>query len=579
MVTAGNPFTRVLALTLLLLCSVVATPALAALQASVDRNPVGAGESVTLTLSSSDDLSGSPDLSALQQNFDILGQSQNTSYQFINGSSSRTTQWQISLMPKHGGKILIPSLTIDGEQSQPLLLAVTADSARTAPQSGDLFLEAEATPRSVYVQQQVIYTVKLYRKVSLGNGATLSEPTLPAGDAVIEKLGDDKSYQVYRDGVGYNVIERDYAIYPQKSGSFEIPPLVFDGDVVQAGGGGFFSLDPFGQTTQHRRIDSNAVTITAKPMPAAFHGSQWLPARNLQLVEQWSQTPPTFTVGQPITRTVALMADGLTASQLPPLTGGTIEGLKQYPDQPLLKDTKDSSGITGMRTEKVAIIPTRPGTVTLPAITVPWWNTATDTLETARLPARTITVAPAPAGSTPPPAPPVSNPLATAPAPVAPVAATAAPLSTRTAGAGRWPWLALLLGLGWLATALAWWRQARRRPRPAAPAKEGDATLRRLEKRLKASCFTNDAAGCKDHLLAWARQRWPEHPPVSLTALAQRCAPPLAAALTALDRALYAPGDAPWQGQELWQQFCRQPPAERTPTAAKPDDLRPLYRD
>ncbi len=577
MVRAGDNMKRLLALATLLWGCLAATPAMAALQASVDRNPVAAGESFTLTLQSGDDLDGSPDLSPLQQDFDVLGQSQSTNYQIINGNSSRTTQWQISLMPKHSGQLQIPSLSVDGEQSQPLTITVAAaGQAQAAPQSGDLFLEVSATPRSVYVQQQVVYTVRLFRDVDLGNDASLTEPKVPGGDAIIEKLGKARHYQTLRNGIRYRVIERDYAIYPQKSGSITIPPLVFDGDVVQAGGGGFFSLDPFGQTTQHHRILSEAVTLTVKPTPAAFHGNQWLPARNLQLVEQWSQTPPTFTVGQPITRTVAVMADGLTAAQLPPLTGGTIDGLKQYPDQPLLKDTKDSSGITGMRTEKVAIIPTRPGTVTLPAITVPWWNTATDTLETARLPARTVTVAPAPAGSAPPPAP-VANPATAAPAPVAPITAT--PLSTRAAGAGLWPWLALLLGLGWLATALAWWRQARRRPRPAAPAKDGDVTQRRLEKRLKASCFTNDAAGCKDHLLAWARQRWPEHPPVSLTALAQRCAPPLAAALTALDRALYAPGDTPWQGQELWQQFCRQPPAEGTPTAAKPDDLRPLYRD
>ncbi len=579
MVRAGENMMRLSALMLLLWGCLAATPALAALQAHVDRNPVAAGESFTLTLQSSDDLSGSPDLSALQQDFDVLGQSRSTNYQFINGSSSRTTQWQISLMPKHSGQLQIPALSVDGEQSPPLTITVTAaGQTQAAPQSGDLFLEVSATPRDVYVQQQVVYTVRLFRNVDLGNGATLTEPEVPGGNAIVEKLGKDRHYQTDRNGVGYDVIERDYAIYPQKSGSITIPPLVFDGAVVQAGGGGFFSLDPFGQTTQRRRIRSDAVTLTVKPMPAAFHGKQWLPARNLQLVEQWSQTPPTFTVGQPITRTVALMADGLTAAQLPPLTGGNIDGLKQYPDQPLLKDTKDSSGITGMRSEKIALIPIRPGTITLPAIAVPWWNTSSDTLETARLPARTVTVAPGPAGSTPPP--PAAGPAA-GPATAAPTTATvAAPLRTAAtaASAGLWRWLALLLGLGWLGTALAWWWRSRRgavHPRTATAAHD---SLRQLEQRLKASCFTNDAVQSKSQLLAWARQRWPEQPPVSLTALAQRCAPPLAGALSALDRALYSDAPQAWQGEALWQQFSRHRPAAETAHPEPPDDLRPLYR-
>ena len=46
-------------------------PVWSALQAHVDRNPVAEDESFTLTLESSSDVNGSPDLSALRQDFEV----------------------------------------------------------------------------------------------------------------------------------------------------------------------------------------------------------------------------------------------------------------------------------------------------------------------------------------------------------------------------------------------------------------------------------------------------------------------------------------------------------------------------
>jgi hypothetical protein len=578
-----SKLTRATNWVIVMLCALGPLPAWATIQAYVDRNPVAEDESFTLTLESSSDVDGSPDLSPLRLNFDVQGQGKSSSLSIINGSVTRKTQWQISLMAKHSGQLQIPPISVGSEQTQPLTVTVTpASQAQAAPGSGDLFLEVKVEPRTAYVQQQVIYTVRLYRAVNLANGSTLSAPTLPSGDAVVEKLGKDKDFETLRNGMRYEVIERSYAIYPQKSGSLDIAPLVFDGDIVQGGGGGgLFGFDPFNQSTRHKRLRSQAEQIDVKPIPAAFHGSQWLPARSLELDENWSPDPPKFMVGQAVTRTIAVMADGLTASQLPAFDGGAISGLKQYPDQPALKDTRDSAGVTGLRTEKIAYIPTQAGSVTLPAIKIAWWNTAADRMEVASLPSRTFTVLPAAAGSnaTPPPVPMVNTP---APAQQAPQAVTApAPqaLPPPHFAAGSWPWIALVLGLGWLVTVLAWWWRARRGAVSSVPAQsEEEDSLRRLEKALQASCLANDAARTKGAVLAWARRRWPEHPPISLTAVARRCPSPLSAALVELDRALYAQTAAAWRGQDLWQQFT----AHKVGQSHKPEDqdvgLEPLYR-
>lgn len=565
---------RVLAVATALWLSLGAGAAAAALQAYVDRTQIAADESFTLTLQSDDSLAGSPDTAPLDADFEVLGQSRSTSLQIVNGTTSRTTQWNITLLARHAGRLQIPPLTIGSAHSPALTVEVgRASQPQASAPGGDLFLEAEAEPHSLYVQQQLLYTVRLFTAANLANGATLSEPEPPTGSAVVEKLGDDKHYQTYRDGRRYSVVERRYAIYPQKSGPLTIPALQFEGDIV-TGGGGFFAFDPFQQRTRHKRLSTQPVTLTVQPAPAAFTGPQWLPARSLQLVEQWSPEHPTFTVGQPVTRTLVVMADGLADAQLPTLGGATVDGLKQYPDQPDLKETKDDNGITGVRSEKIAYIPTRPGHITLPAVTVPWWNTVTDRLEVAQLPERTIDVAPAPAGSTPAPV----AALAPTPAAATPVA-TPVPVPTNPpTAAGWWPWVALTLALGWLATLLAWGWSRRRTATVPAPEPVAEP-LRRIEQRLKAACFGGDAAAAAAALLDWSQRRWTSSPPRSLLALARRATPPLAEQLTALDRALYAPTPGGWQGQALWQQFCRDKPENETKAKENTDDLRPLYQE
>jgi len=573
-------FNQFLILLIMALCMLYATQSSASLQAQIDRNPVAVNESFNLTLQSSDSSSGEPDLSALKRDFDVLGQSKSSSFQIINGQVSHNTQWQISLMAKHAGQLQIPAITVGGQSSAPINLTVTAaNQADTSQQDKNVFLEVSAQPRTVHVQQQIIFTVRLYSALSLGDGSSLSDPEFPNMDAVVEQLGSDQSFQVMRNGQPYSVIERRYAVFPQKSGQFSSAPVVFDGSVVEANqGGGFFMFNPFNQSTHRLRLRSKTIAFSVKPIPPGFDSQQWLPASKLQLAEQWSENPPKFVVGEPITRTLTITANGLSASQLPALDSSKIDGLKRYPDQPALKDSRDGNGIIGTREQKIAYIPTRVGNVTLPAIEIKWWNVNTNQPEVARLPARSITVLPGSPNQVS--APPPTLPATEAPAPATlPAHASASPGSPSAGiSAGWWPWLALLLGAGWLVTLLAWWWRTRRQSAQTSAPGVHEETLRQMEKQFKKACLANDASQAKTQLLAWARQRWREKPPASLTALARLCEPALADAVTQLDRALYAKTQTHWQGEILWQLFSRHKPGDIQVETEKSHALEPLYR-
>lgn len=557
------------------------TQSWAAVTAFVDRNPALLNESLTLTIES-DSGGDKPDFSPLESDFEVMAQSGNTSLQIINGEVSRRQQWQVRLMAKRAGEIQIPPFTVGAEQSQPLLLTVMAQESQKES-SSDLYIEVSAAPKNTYVQEQLIYTVKLYFGVNMAEGNTITEPKVEGGDAIVVKLGDNRQYQTSVNGRRYGVMEQQYAIYPQKSGLLTITPPIFEGNVVDQGRSGNIFFDPFNQTTRHLRVSAKALNINVQPMPAGVT-SHWLPARSVQLLEQWSDDPPKFVVGEPVTRTLAVMADGLTAAQLPEVGNNLPAGLKSYPDQPQLKDTKDTKGVAGLRQQKIALIPTQPGELTLPAIELAWWNTEKQQMETARLPERTVTVA---AGSG------VATPLPDNVVPQVERRESAmvtdrdrlmdGVTTTRSAitQAGGWLWLSLLLGLAWLITLIAWWRR-RTAPLPKTAVTSSVADqqkLRPLELQLKEACQKNSAVQSKAALMAWAKIRWPQHSVVSLPAVAKLSSAPLADEILALDRVLYSGSDVEWRGELLWRLFNKER-AERERSANNSDGaLKPLYPD
>lgn len=574
MVTPG--LKRWLALLTAVLLMFCAAQAQAAFQAFVDRNPVVVDESFTLTLKSDENMDGDPELDVLKQDFDVLGQSKGSSVQIINGDATRSSQWQIVLIPKHSGQLTLPAIKAGSQTTQPIVLNVTAaNAAQAAQQSGELFLEVGAEPHTAYVQQQIIFTVRLYRSVNFSNGSTLSDPKFPNMDAVVERLGEDRSYQTTLNGQAYAVLERRYLVYAQKSGQFTSSPVQFDGEIIEANrGSGIFMFDPFNQNTRHKRVNSKTITFSIKPPPAALAGAQWLPASKLQLAEQWSENPSRFTVGEPITRTLVITASGLTASQLPALDSQTLDGAKFYPDQPVLQNNKDDNGVSGVRTQKIAIMPTRAGTLTLPAIEIKWWNTRTDREEVARLPERNINVLPGSAS------PAVSADLASgehSEPNAIPSETSSAHYAANSLRSG-WPWLALFFAVGWLATLIMWWRQTHKKVSSMKTAISNQESRSQLEQQLQKSCLADDAAQVKARLLAWAKLRWPHHPPTSLTSLAGLCQPALAAALNELDQTLYAKNSGTWKGENLWQLFCKYKPTPATAQADQRDALEPLYK-
>ena len=200
------------------------------------------------------------------------------------------------------------------------------------------------------------------------------------------------------DGVRYQGFEIEYSIHPQQAGTLTIPALTFNGNTSTSNQG---VMDPFDSFFSSRLsvqpvvAKSQPVTIQVKEKPLDYPlHDVWLPSRQLALTQHWSHDINKLKVGDAITRSVTVRADGLTAAQIPPIPmGHAVKGVNSYPDKTSTSNETTEDGIRGVRTDATAMILTQAGKIDLPAIEYTWFNIATNKTEVALLPAMSLTVA------------------------------------------------------------------------------------------------------------------------------------------------------------------------------------------
>ena len=523
--------------TLLLLVSATAS---AAVTARVDRPTVDLNESFTLEIIVDSNTDLEPDLVPLEESFFVGQISKLSNTSIFNGEIRRSLTWTVALMPKTIGVQEIPPITIGTEQSAPVQITVN-EPTNAPPGEADVFVTSEVDLDETYVQAQILYRIRIYRAVATRQPA-LREPTITGVEALVELAGDERQYEAVLNGRAYNVIERVIALYPQESGEIQISPARFEARVLRDG-----------RITGRKVFQSESHTINVLPIPAppASHpDATWLPARDVQLSEDWSRSPDEMEVGEPVTRNVSLSALGQIETQLPAIEAPEVDGLNIYADQPELGRTLEDGGIRGVRKDQYAIIGLAGGELELPAVEVPWWDIAAGVWKIATLPARTLTIRgenilPVPV------APPVEVPAESS----ADVTPPAEPVTVVVADS-FWQRAAELLAVLWILTVAAWWwssrTQPRRRREPREP--EQPPVHKQQAQHLKTArkaAMASDGTGVRAALLEWGALQWPDDAPRSIGDLSSRVAAPLADELRRLSSVSYGPVGGEWNGEDL----------------------------
>ena len=510
-------------------------------RAALDRTPIFLDESVKLILTAEGktQVDGSPDLTPLRKDFEIMGQSVQTSIKVDNNVQHIVQNWVIEIKPKRLGITEVPAISLGSYQTPPVALEVKAYSGNVLSAGDDIFVEIEVTPENPYVQSQVTYVLRLFHAVDIPEG-TLSDPKITF--AFVERLGQDRRYQAQRAGREYRVVERRYSIFPEQSGLMEIAPVEFNGVVKR------INRTTLKTEYTRERISSKSARIVVRPKPSSFSGNTWLPARDLRITDSWDGTLPKFEVGKPETRKITIKAVGLRALQLASPTYEENKLTRIYSTNPALNTRQTYEWTTGQRDEEFVIIPQDTTALEVPEFKVVWWDVDEDREKVASLPMISV----ANFQSTGTPATIESESMAT-------LNAESTDFSTVSSGSNPlWKFVSIGLLVAWILTLIFWYvsRKTKRRHFES-NLLDKEQTSKQLYGDIQRACRRDDAAAVSHALLNWVKLKWSDYPPRNLPELGYKLgSEELIEALQILDRAIYSGEVDSWDGGEhLWKTF------------------------
>lgn len=559
----------------------------AAIKSSINRSMIEQGESIRLSIDLEDVDADQVDLTPLEKDFDVLGRSQQSKRVIRNGSYESSSELILTLLPKRSGDLHVPSLSADGDQTSSHALRVTTVQQPAAADGGIEMLSTLSSEQPK-VQQPLIYQANLLVGRQIFN-ASLQGPSVQKGKALIEPLGEQRQYQQALNGRQVTVVEQTWLITPEQSGSLEISPAQVVGQIQT----GRVTRNPFGgafsDPAAMRRIQVSAqgYQLDVAPIPSSFSGKVWLPAEKLVLSDEWSSEQ--FTVGEPVTRTITLRAEGLSRNHISELSLPDIDGIKQYAANPEVTQAYENGLLTSVLTLEVTLIPEQSGALVLPAIKLPWWDILDDSEQTAVLAAKTVQIrqgkvaqqqATAPVISTQTPAH-VNNyeqgKVTSSVAGQQLENSTTLPASDELTEKGINTWLALLIGagLGSVITLLLMRLLGKRRRPSQAQVESPQSVVKPSLAELQKACAENDALGARAALLNWGQHLWPECR--NLHQLSMQVSPELRAAIAGLHHSSYSRNAESWHdGKALLKavETCKRTEAIQKPAR---DKLEPLF--
>ena len=267
----------------------------AEVSAKLDRNRVIEGETITLILQTDDPgQSLDADLSVLENDFVVLDRRTETQMSIINGRQSATSRLMLVLEPRRSGDLQIPPLNVGASTTGAIDVHVDPAPELESGELPPVFIEVGITPEDSphYVNAQLGLNVRVYYRSNLTEAAISQPEPSPASVRLLDEL----AFQADRNGVHYRVLERHYAIFPERSGDLTIPPLQLTGRLAERRNDQLWQPGLRGRRVQ---VKSEPIQLIIRPRPATAAGASWQPARQLELSEQLSSVDD-LRVGEPL---------------------------------------------------------------------------------------------------------------------------------------------------------------------------------------------------------------------------------------------------------------------------------------
>ena len=340
---------------------------------------------------------------------EATGTSQSTT--IVNGQTSSSLTTEYTLTPVRSGSSTIGPITatVDGRSlaSTPLHLEVSGSATSTgappavAPSPGSArgpaFVTAEVDNKTPYVGQPIHYVLRFYHS---GGAKLIGQAQYPTTTGFINKESlPPRSYEATVGGRAYRVEEAGITLLPTSAGSFEVgstrlrcsmpiegPPL--RGAPGSASVGLALDQDLLGLLagSDQKELSTPPVAVTVRSTPAEGRPDDFTGAVGHPLL-QASLDRARARVGEAVSLELVLKGPDLDLVEAPPL-----------PDMPGLRMAGSlSNSVTGERRFTVTLIPTQPGKLEVPAITMSVLSPSNNRYERLTTAPLTLKVDPGPA--------------------------------------------------------------------------------------------------------------------------------------------------------------------------------------
>jgi len=351
---------------------------------------------LTVTVSGSRDSESTPDIQGLQ-NFDVRPGGTSSRIEFINGKISSGVDYTYFIQPQKIGTFQIgpARVLIDGKPytSNRAKLRVVKPAGGKSAESNPIFLTAELSDDTVYVEEQTNYTLKLYLRRNVRN-INLSLPQTE--NLIFKQIAKPAEYRSTRDGQNFQVVEVRYAVVPSRAGSYAVDPAKMSMTVLQSNrkSNRRFFDDPFSSFSSGRplSVTSKSVQLRVRPLP-----QEGKPPDFSGLVGKFNirskLEPISLKTGESATLTVSVSGQG-NVNRIPDLKIPQLSHIKIYADKPVLESTQDSNGTKGSKTMKWALVPEKDGRLEVPPVTISFFDTQSHRYKTLKSANYTLSVLP-----------------------------------------------------------------------------------------------------------------------------------------------------------------------------------------
>jgi hypothetical protein len=259
-------------------------------------------------------------------------------------------------------------------RSETATLTIIQRPRSSSVDRGPLFLSAELSSTKAYVEEQVIYTLKLYRLTRVSD---ISLDIPKAEHLSFKQLGKPLEYESVYLGKSYQVLEVRYALIPSREGSYGIEPAKMSMTVFQPrrrSPRGLFD-DPFFSFSSGRpmTLASESHELNVLPLPSEGRPTDFSGLVGTFEIESKLE-PSEIKAGESATLTVFLRGRG-NVNRIPDLKAPELEQTKVYADQPVLEVQPNVNGLAGSKTMKWALVPEKEGLYQISPLRVSFFDT------------------------------------------------------------------------------------------------------------------------------------------------------------------------------------------------------------